>query len=77
MLLNLINDTFPFMDLMCRLCNKVEDSSKINVYIPRGGLGGEDLKNLNKHEIICTSCVTRYFKLRDKATGTLFKYEDK
>ena len=52
---NMINDTFPFMDSMCQLCNKVKKANKINVYIPRGGLGGEDLKNRDKHEIICTS----------------------
>jgi len=70
---NLVNTTFPFMDSMCQLCNKVKDSSKINVYIPRGGLGGDDLKDRDKHEIICTSCTKRYFKLRDKTMGPLFK----
>ena len=70
---DLINNTFHFMDSMCQLCNKVKDSSQINVYIPRGGLGGDDLRDRDKHETICTSCNKRYFKLRNKTMGPLFK----
>ena len=71
--LKMINNTFPFMDSLCQLCQTVKESSKINVYIPRGGLGGDDLKDRDKHEIICSSCTKRYFKLRDKTKGPLFK----
>ena len=69
---HMVNDTFPFMDSICQLCHKEKDSSQINTYIPKGGLGDDDLKDRDKHEIICTSCTKRYFKLRDKASGPLF-----
>ena len=71
--LKMINNTFPFMDSLCQLCQTVKESSKINVYIPRGGLCGDDIKDRSKHEIICTECSEKYIELRNKTIGPLFK----